>query len=246
VNLPGNRNTKLATKVAHENYTGDRLFEQRALALATAAHQEVGQKNIYTGQDYITPPIAVVQLLRIIGASSVVIAAGYLHDAWEDTNITIPTLMEQMGAQVTNLVIEVSNVSTPQHGNRQTRKELDRQHFARASEDGQNIKLADMIANISTLGSYDPKFMRVYLLEKIDLFKVLTKGHPRLRMMALELLNEKSIQFFGHGIEYDISELHNPPGDAALLNNSEVTAPVVPRSVVVNTGNSVERELLMA
>jgi (p)ppGpp synthase/HD superfamily hydrolase len=227
-----NHQKNWGTEVVHENYTKDRLFEQKALALATQAHGEVKQKNIYTGQDYIVHPIAVVQVLRIIHASSVVIAAAYLHDTLEDTKMTLLRLIHAMGAQVSNLVLEVSNVSTSSDGNRKARKQRDLQHFARASADGQNIKIADLIVNIGTLGHFDPKFLRVYLPEKIELFKALTKAHPRLRIMALELLNANSILVFGKTIDYDAVELmsqansleHEQPAQEAKFDERELMA----------------------
>jgi len=41
-----------------------------------------------TGEPYIVHPIAVADLLRDIGASAAVIAAGFLHDVVEDTQVT--------------------------------------------------------------------------------------------------------------------------------------------------------------
>jgi hypothetical protein len=52
-----------------------------------------------TGEPYIVHPIAVADLLRDIGASAAVIAAGFLHDVVEDTEVTPQELEEHFGAE---------------------------------------------------------------------------------------------------------------------------------------------------
>ena len=47
-----------------------------------------------SGEPYIIHPVAVADLLREIGASSSVIAAGFLHDVVEDTDVTPEQLEE--------------------------------------------------------------------------------------------------------------------------------------------------------
>ena len=86
------------------------------------------------------------------GATPDVIAAGYLHDTLEDTKITY-------GLQVTD-------VSRPEHGNRQVRKAIDRQYLAGASWQGQMIKCADMLSNTKEIVTHDLGFARVYVPEK--------------------------------------------------------------------------------
>ena len=58
----------------------------KAFKLAYKAHN--GQLRA-SGEPYIIHPIAVADLLKEIGASSSVIAAGLLHDVVEDTGIAL-------------------------------------------------------------------------------------------------------------------------------------------------------------
>ena len=57
-----------------------------------------------SGDPYIVHPVAVADLLRDIGASASVIAAGFLHDVVEDTDLTPEQLEDYFGAEVRELV----------------------------------------------------------------------------------------------------------------------------------------------
>ena len=81
-----------------------RLIE-RATQLATRAHQGQMRKDGTT--EYITHPIGVGRLLRERGASAEVVAAGLLHDAIEDTDVTaeqIESHFEEHGRRIRELV----------------------------------------------------------------------------------------------------------------------------------------------
>lgn len=60
------------------------------------------------------------------------IAAAYLHDVVEDTPVSIHEIREEIGPEVSELVDWLTDVSKPEDGNRRVRKELDRQHLAKA------------------------------------------------------------------------------------------------------------------
>ena len=51
-----------------------------------------------SGDPYIVHPVAVADLLRDIGASAPVIAAGFLHDVVEDTDVTPDQIEEHFGS----------------------------------------------------------------------------------------------------------------------------------------------------
>ena len=57
-----------------------------------------------SGEPYICHPVAVADLLRDIGASASVIAAGFLHDVVEDTEVTPEEIEAHFGAEVRALV----------------------------------------------------------------------------------------------------------------------------------------------
>ena len=62
-----------------------------AFDLAFRLHK--GQFRV-SGDPYIIHPVAVANLLKEIGASPKVIAAGFLHDVVEDTNVSLDQLEE--------------------------------------------------------------------------------------------------------------------------------------------------------
>ncbi len=119
------------------------------------------------------------------------ICAAYLHDVLEDTQVTVDQLLVAFGSEITNLVLWLTSVSTPEDGNRAYRKELDREYLALAPAEAQTVKLADLISNTKTIVQYDPDFAEVYLEEKRLLLDVLTKGDPALLAQAKDQLREQ-------------------------------------------------------
>ena len=160
-------------------------LEQRALEFATVAH--TGQVREYTGEPYITHPIAVAEIVRSVPHTPEMIAAAYLHDVVEDCDFSIQDIEERFGTDVSEIVDWLTDISMPHHGNRNARKALDRNHIAIAPAEAQTIKLADLIHNTSSIAAADPAFWKVYRLEKLALLGVLTKGDETLMARAREL-----------------------------------------------------------
>lgn len=160
-----------------------------AIAFATEAHGSIDQRRKYTGEPYIGHPLAVMENLRRYGITDdAVLAAAVLHDVVEDTPVTNDQVRARFGDRIADLVAEVTDVSRPQDGNRAARKALDRAHIGRASVDGKNIKLADLIDNSKSIASHDKGFAKVYLAEKALLIEMLADGHPALLAEARALL----------------------------------------------------------
>ncbi len=150
-------------------------------AFAFAMHAHQGQTRKYTSDPYIIHPIRVADILRGINARPEMVAAAFLHDVLEDTDAKIYELREVFGNEITDLVIELTDVYVHPHmGNRATRKRLERQRLAGASADAQTIKVADLIDNGISIEAHDPDFAKVYLVEKAALLEVMTKADPRL------------------------------------------------------------------
>lgn len=165
---------------------GDKVT--RALHFARMAH--TGQKRKYTGEPYVHHPGAVMALVAgVDGHTEDMLAAALLHDVLEDTRATYAELMMWFGHVVAQLVEEVSDISEPWMGNRARRKEIDRDHVAKASAAGKTIKLADLIDNTRTIVQHDPDFARVYLREKRALLEVLDDGDPGLLIKAWDQVN---------------------------------------------------------
>jgi len=156
----------------------------KALAFAKDAHESIGQKRKYTGEDYIVHPIEVSQIVKSVGGSEAMQAAALLHDTVEDTNVTNAEIVEHFGPAIAKLVNELTDISKLEDGNRALRKEMDREHSASASADAQTVKLADLISNSKSIVKHDPNFAKVYIREKEALLQVLDKGNSRLHAIA--------------------------------------------------------------
>ena len=109
-----------------------------------------------SGDPYIVHPIAVADLLRDIGASASVIAAGFLHDVVEDTHVTPEQLEGYFGAEVRELVEGVTKLGGIHFTNRtEAQAENLRKMFLAMASDIRVVlvKLADRLHNMRTLGA---------------------------------------------------------------------------------------------
>lgn len=157
-----------------------------ARLFAIAAHDAVGQKRKYTGDPYWVHPRAVAEIVGTVDHTTEMLAAAWLHDVVEDTKITNDTILKEFGSEVAMLVYWLTDQSTPEDGNRATRKKLDLDHTALASPEAKTIKLADIIDNTKTIRAYDPNFWRVYRSEMSKLMEVLKGGDKVLWERASE------------------------------------------------------------
>jgi (p)ppGpp synthase/HD superfamily hydrolase len=132
----------------------------------------------------------------------IVIAAALLHDVIEDTIVTEEILLREFGMDVTDLVMQVTEVSKPSDGNRATRKIMDRNHYAQGNSLGQTIKLADLIDNTKSITAADPNFSVVYMKEKTELLRMLTKGDRHLHIIAQKQVNDFYINTKGVIVEW--------------------------------------------
>jgi (p)ppGpp synthase/HD superfamily hydrolase len=105
------------------------------------------------------------RLIRYCASTSIVVA-GWLHDTLEDTDATYEELVKEFGVESAEIVLEVTNVSRPEHGKRPMRKRLDRQYIAGASWKGQMVKCADIMDNVPSMVEHNVKFAQIYVAEK--------------------------------------------------------------------------------
>ena len=123
----------------------------KAFHLAYKAHQ--GQFRA-SGEPYIIHPIEVANLLKEIGASSSVIAAGLLHDVVEDTGIPLSKIEEDFGSEVKILVEGVTKLGGIHFTNRtEAQAENLRKMFLSMARDIRVVlvKLADRLHNMRTI-----------------------------------------------------------------------------------------------
>lgn len=163
----------------------------KALIFSTAAHEAIGQKRRYTNEPYIVHPIEVAEIVSgVKGATQQMIAAAYLHDVVEDTQVSLDVIEGSFGKTVARYVDQLTDVSKPDDGNRAERKRIDLEHTANASPQAKTIKLADLISNTGSIVRHSPSFAKVYLKEKAALLEVLTEGDAELWERAKRILDD--------------------------------------------------------
>lgn len=160
----------------------------KATLVANKAHE--GQCRRYTGEPYITHPIAVARILyKHINLDYTVLAAAILHDTVEDTELTSQDIYRLFGKEICELVQEVTDVSKLGDGNRAVRKAMDRAYLANASPRVKTIKLADMMHNTPSTMKHGKRFANIYLLEMNLLVDVLEEGNEVLLDKTKHMLN---------------------------------------------------------
>jgi len=146
-----------------------------AKMFATAAHAAIGQKRKYSGDDYIVHPQRVAAIVEKHGGTDEMIAAAWLHDTVEDTDVTPDLITKMFGDDVASIVEGLTDVSLPSDGNRAKRKSIDRMHSASASTESQFVKCADIIDNSWDIAENDLSFAKVYKSEVFLLLHAMTK-----------------------------------------------------------------------
>ncbi|MEL6501349.1 MAG: bifunctional (p)ppGpp synthetase/guanosine-3',5'-bis(diphosphate) 3'-pyrophosphohydrolase, partial [Cyanobacteria bacterium J06623_1] len=142
----------------------------KAFNFAYQLHEGQTRKS---GEPYIAHPIAVATLLRSLGGDSVTIAAGFLHDVVEDTEVTPEEIESMFGMQVRLLVEGVTKLSKFNFSSTTERQaENFRRMFLAMATDIRVIvvKLADRLHNMRTLDHLKPEKQRRISLETREIF----------------------------------------------------------------------------
>ncbi|MDJ0649939.1 MAG: bifunctional (p)ppGpp synthetase/guanosine-3',5'-bis(diphosphate) 3'-pyrophosphohydrolase [Xenococcaceae cyanobacterium MO_188.B19] len=126
-----------------------------------------------SGEPYIAHPVAVASLLRDLGGDDVTIAAGFLHDIVEDTEVTPEEIEERFGADVRRLVEGVTKLSKFNFSSTTERQaENFRRMFLAMAKDIRVIivKLADRLHNMRTLEHLKPEKQKRISRETREIF----------------------------------------------------------------------------
>ncbi|KAA3626922.1 MAG: bifunctional (p)ppGpp synthetase/guanosine-3',5'-bis(diphosphate) 3'-pyrophosphohydrolase [Proteobacteria bacterium] len=126
----------------------------RALDFAADKHRDQRRKDL-PASPYINHPIELADVLCNEGGvrDVVVLCAAVLHDTIEDTETTHAELMQHFGAEIADVVVEVTDdQSLP----KAERKRLQIEHASIASDRAKLVKLADKICNLRDMLSRPP------------------------------------------------------------------------------------------
>lgn len=169
-----------------------------AARMASIAHAGQYRKYSHSNEPYVTHPMRVAGRVSLVeGATHEMIAAAWLHDTIEDTEVTSEELLKGFPPSVVKMVEELTNPSIPFKGelNRAARRKMDHEHLAKVSREAKIIKLADRIDNLSDLGpdSDVPEgFKKLYLKESETLLEALRGVDDGLEMLLESLIKEYS------------------------------------------------------
>lgn len=115
-------------------------------ALRFARRVHLGQYRKQTGEQFVEHPIAVARLLSESGYDGSLIAAAYLHDVVEKTDVQLDEIRERFGPGVASLVDCLSE--NPEIGGYAERKRALRKRILQAGGDPMVIYAADRVANM--------------------------------------------------------------------------------------------------
>jgi GTP diphosphokinase / guanosine-3',5'-bis(diphosphate) 3'-diphosphatase len=148
----------------------DRQLIKNAFQFAYELHSDQRRKS---GEPYICHPVAVAGLLRDLGGGASMIAAGFLHDVVEDTEITIAEIESRFGQETAHLVEGVTKLSKFEFSSKKEQQaENFRRMFIAMAQDIRVIvvKLADRVHNMRTLDHLRPERQQAISQETRDIF----------------------------------------------------------------------------
>jgi (p)ppGpp synthase/HD superfamily hydrolase len=115
-------------------------------ALRFARRVHLGQYRKQTGEQFVEHPIAVAELLSDAGYDGPLIAAAYLHDVVEKTDVNLDEIRERFGPSVAALVDCLSE--DPDVDGYSDRKRALRRGILQSGGDPVIIYAADRVANM--------------------------------------------------------------------------------------------------
>ncbi len=121
---------------------------------ATEAHKDQHLRNA-SADPYIEHPRKVAALVKESGGTAEEIAAAWLHDVVEDTNVKLDEIKKQFGSKIAEIV---DGLTDPPHfaGNpSKIRKAWQAERVTTKSASVKRVKIADQIVNSYLMG-FDP------------------------------------------------------------------------------------------
>jgi guanosine-3',5'-bis(diphosphate) 3'-pyrophosphohydrolase len=159
-----------------------RLIE-RAYEIAEAAHAEQFRKS---GEPFITHPVGVATILAGLGLDETTVSAALLHDAVEDTELSLVEIESEMGYDVAMLIDGVTKLDKIRFRSaEQTRAENLRKMIVATARDVRVllIKIADRLHNMRTLAPLAPEKQELIARETLEIYAPLAH---RLGMYAIK------------------------------------------------------------
>ena len=203
-------------ETVHRNRPNDDLdLIRRAWAFCMQQHE--GQKRA-SGEPYIVHPLEVCQILADLKMDSTAIAAGLLHDAVEDTDVTSAEIAKRFNEQVAHIVEGVTKLDKIKFANREDHQAENIRKMLLAMVTDVRvviIKLADRLHNMRTLEHLKPEKQQKIARETLDIFAPLAHrlGMGKLRGELEDLAFRYTDPFAYEQVEAEVENLRGANED---------------------------------
>ena len=153
----------------HHRRAGTERIEA-AYVLARGAHVEQVRRS---GEPYIAHPVAVAMIVAELGLDDVAIAGALLHDAVEDSAVTVAELETELGPDVAAIVDGVTKLERLQFDSKEAQQAATlRKMLVAMAKDIRVliIKLADRLHNMRTVAALPPDRQERIAHETLDIY----------------------------------------------------------------------------
>ena len=176
---------------------------EKAYKVASEAHE--GQKR-KSGEPYIIHPLCVAIILADLELDKETIVAGLLHDAVEDTWMTIEEVEKEFGSEVALLVDGVTKLGQLSYSADKVEVQAEnlRKMFLAMAKDIRVIliKLADRLHNMRTLQYMRPEKQQEKARETMDIYAPIAM---RLGISKIKVeLDDLSLKYLKPDVYYDL------------------------------------------
>ena len=148
----------------------DTTLIELAYEVARDAHRDQVRRS---GDPYIAHPVGVALILADLGLDDVTLAGALLHDAVEDTSVTLADLEEQFGPDVAAIVDGVTKLDRLEFDSREAQQAATmRKMLVAMAKDVRVllIKLADRLHNMRTIASLPEAKQQRIAQETLDIY----------------------------------------------------------------------------
>lgn len=140
-----------------------------AYDVAKRAHDGQFRKS---GEPYIIHPLGTAYILATMKIDATIVAAALLHDAPEDTTVTLEDIEKDFGKDIASMVSGVTKLGKLKYRGVERYIENLRKMFVAMAEDARVmiIKFADRVHNLTTLEHLEPEKRYRIALESLEIY----------------------------------------------------------------------------